>query len=266
MARGTKNYFRHHHSAFEDEKIQKAISLLGYEGYAYFFIILEMCAKQCENEFKNPITFHQQSIRNVLRKQSKSCNKVLTKLQESGLFVVTFRENLVEFSIPNLAKYMGQYESKYPLNHSNKRKEKERKEKEIKEKLSCAEVSIETQPQKVQVEQQEISTKETWDSYIKAYQKKYGTDPVRNKVVNSQMKQFVQRIGMKDSPSVVEFYVFHNDSFYSKNMHQVKHLLSDAEKLKTQWASGINITGTMANMIEKADYHKEQMKRLVGNG
>jgi hypothetical protein len=145
MASGKKNYFRHSTGAFEDEKIQRAISLLGYEGYAYFFILLEVLAKQCENEFKNPIRIHKQTLKNVWRKQSKSCDKVLTKLEESGLFVVTkwsesdykvdtFLKSLYEIDIPNLAKYMGKYESKLPPNSPNKRKEKENKIKENKEK------------------------------------------------------------------------------------------------------------------------------------
>lgn len=151
MASGKKNYFRHYTGAFEDEKIQRAISLLGYEGYAYYFILLEVLAKQCETEFKNPIRIHKQTLKNVWRKQSKSCDKVLTKLEESGLFVVTkwsesdykvdtFLKSLYEIDIPNLSKYMGKYETKNEPNAPNKRKEKENKlnkikEKEIKEKF-----------------------------------------------------------------------------------------------------------------------------------
>lgn len=141
MASGKKNYFRHSNSAFDDEKIQKCIQLLGYEGYAYYFILLEVLAKQCENSFKNPITIHQQTLRNLWRKKAESTKKVVRKLEESGLFVATFRESFVDFYIPNLAKYMGKYQTKFPPNSPNKRKEKEKKikEKEIKEKdLSLA--------------------------------------------------------------------------------------------------------------------------------
>jgi hypothetical protein len=132
MASGRKNYFRHSFNAFEDEKIQNAVDKLGYEGYAYYFILLEILAKQCENEFKNPIRIHQQTLRTVWRKQSKSCKKVVTKLQESGLFVATFNESFVEFDIPNLQKYLGKYTTKNDPNASNKKKRKEIKEKEIK--------------------------------------------------------------------------------------------------------------------------------------
>ena len=132
MANGKKNYFRHSFFAFEDEKIQMAIEKLGYEGYAYYFILLELLAKSCENEFKNPITIHKQSLKIVWRKQSKSINKVITKLQESGLFVATFKGNFIEFDIPKLKKYLGKYEIKNQSNSPNKKKRKEIKEKEIK--------------------------------------------------------------------------------------------------------------------------------------
>jgi hypothetical protein len=141
MSSGKKNYFRHYNSAFEDEKIQKCIQLLGYEGYAYFFILVELFAKQCENSFKNPITLHQQSVRIVLRKQQQSCKKVIEKLQESGLFVATFRESFIDFDIPNLEKYMGKYENKNHPNTPNKRKEKEIKVKESKEIISSKKIS-----------------------------------------------------------------------------------------------------------------------------
>ena len=112
MASGKKNYFRHSMNAFEDEKIQLAIDKLGYAGYAYFFILVEVLAKKCDEGLINPISIHQQTLRSVWRKHSKSCVKVVEKLQESGLFVATFNESFIEFDIPNLAKYLGKYETK----------------------------------------------------------------------------------------------------------------------------------------------------------
>lgn len=132
MASGKKNYFRHSFNAFEDEKIQNIIEKLGYEGYAYYFILIELLAKQCEHEVKNPIRIHQQSLRIVWRKHAKSCIKVVEKLVESGLFVATFNESYIEFDIPNLAKYLGKYTNKNIPNTPNKRKENEIKEKKIK--------------------------------------------------------------------------------------------------------------------------------------
>ena len=119
--------------AFEDEKIQNAIDKLGYEGYAYYFILLEILAKKCEDGYNGPIRIHQQTLRSVWRKQSKSCIKVVTKLQESGLFVATFSESFIEFDVPKLSKYLGKYTNKNTPNFIskvNKIKVKEKKEKE----------------------------------------------------------------------------------------------------------------------------------------
>lgn len=134
MASGKKNYFRHSTSAFEDPKIQKAIELLGYEGYAYYFILLELMAKQCENEVKETIMIHQQTLRIVWRKSQQSCHNVVTKLAESGLFVLTFNGSLYEFRIPNLSKYLGKYESKFQPNAPNEKKGNEKKTNESKNK------------------------------------------------------------------------------------------------------------------------------------
>ncbi len=107
MASGKKNYFRHSFFAHEDEKLQKVIDKIGFEGYGYYFALLELCGRQCTDEVKNPIILHLQSVRSVWRKQSKSCIKVIKKLEESWLFVATFRESLVELDIPNFSKYLG---------------------------------------------------------------------------------------------------------------------------------------------------------------
>jgi len=131
MAKGYKNYFRHSINAFDDEKIQNAISKLGFEGYAYYFIIIELLCKICDGEPTKIIKVHPQTLRTILRKQSKSLHKVLTKLQQSGLFVVTFTESFIEFEVPNLSKYIGKYskpESTVTPNKEKKRKEKKSKE------------------------------------------------------------------------------------------------------------------------------------------
>lgn len=129
MASGKKNYFRHSFFASEDQKIQSVIDSMGFEGYGYYFSLLELCGRQCSEEMKNPIVFHIQTVRKIWRKNSESTKKVLRKLEESGLFLVTFSEHSVSLDIPTFGKYLGRYESNAP----NKRKEKEIKVNESKE-------------------------------------------------------------------------------------------------------------------------------------
>jgi phage replication O-like protein O len=82
----------------------------------------------------------------------------------------------------------------------------------------------------------------TWDAYKTAYEKRYGIAPIRNARVSSQIKQFVGRIGYEESPHVAAFFVSHNDSFYARKAHSVGVMLADAEKLRTEWATGKQFT------------------------
>jgi hypothetical protein len=56
-------------------------------------------------------------------------------------------------------------------------------------------------PAKVDSEKElQEACKETWKFYTDAFFNRYGTEPVRNSKVNSQVKQFVKRIGYSESP------------------------------------------------------------------
>lgn len=84
----------------------------------------------------------------------------------------------------------------------------------------------------------QAACKATWHAYLVAFHSRYGADPVRNKTVSSQVKQFVNRIGYTESPLVAAWYVSHEEPFYVKNMHGIGLLLKDAEKLRTEWVTG----------------------------
>lgn len=97
----------------------------------------------------------------------------------------------------------------------------------------------------------QAACRETWKAYGHAFFDRYGTEPVRNKTINSQVKQFVERIGFKDSPAVLAFYVGHNQQFYVKNMHQIGYALKDAEKLRAEWATNRQITETQSRQADR---------------
>jgi hypothetical protein len=78
----------------------------------------------------------------------------------------------------------------------------------------------------------------TWEAYSEAYRSRYRVNPVRNQTVNSQVVNFCKRIG-EESPQVAAFYVSLDTPFYKTQMHSFGVLLKDAEKLRTQWATGM---------------------------
>jgi hypothetical protein len=107
MASGKKNYFRHSTSAFEDPKIQGLVNLYGLKGYAYYFILLELCARQCENEFKEEIVVHTRTALSQLRKTPSGLSELLSAMTRLGLLQYSMEENFLKIKVPKLAKYMG---------------------------------------------------------------------------------------------------------------------------------------------------------------
>jgi hypothetical protein len=103
--------------------------------------------------------------------------------------------------------------------------------------------------------------KKTWQSYAAAFFNRYGTEPVRNATVNSQVKSFVQRIGAEEAHQVAGWFVMHQENFYVRKGHTFGPLLADAEKLRTEWATGRRMN--VQNQT-KHDAHMDVMTQLFG--
>jgi hypothetical protein len=92
---------------------------------------------------------------------------------------------------------------------------------------------------------------ETWTAYATAYAVRYRVEPVRNATVNGQLANFVSRIGSVEAPPVAAFYVRSNNARYVSSGHSVGMMLMDAEKLRTEWATGRQATATQAMLADK---------------
>lgn len=98
----------------------------------------------------------------------------------------------------------------------------------------------------------QAACRETWGAYAQTYADRYGTAPVRNQKINSLVKQFVQRIGAEESHLVAAWFVQHPGSYYVGRMHDFGCLLTDAEKLRTEWATGRVMTAGKARQSDRA--------------
>lgn len=101
-----------------------------------------------------------------------------------------------------------------------------------------------------------------WESYRISYQNKYNVDPVRNSMVNAQIKQLVNRVGEENAIELVKFYLAHKDSFYSLKLHPIGLCLKDCEGLLTQMRSGVSVTKAGFKNQENQNWYKEQMERM----
>lgn len=127
---------------------------------------------------------------------------------------------------------------------------------------SAAEKSAPTKKVDSEKELQE-ACKETWKFYTDAFFNRYGTEPVRNAKVNGQIKQFVKRIGYSESPLVAASFVSNNTQYYVSRGHSVDCLLADAEKIRTEWATGNVMTNTRANQIDKSQANKSAVSEAM---
>lgn len=95
----------------------------------------------------------------------------------------------------------------------------------------------------------------TWEAYREGYLKRYGVAPIRNTTVNGKLAHFVRRLGAAEAPLVAEFYLQHNSARYQQAGHSVGLMLQDAEKLRTEWATGRQITQNQARHLESASHN-----------
>lgn len=80
------------------------------------------------------------------------------------------------------------------------------------------------------------------EAYQKAYYERYKVDIVMSAKFHSNIAQIVSRVGHEVAPPLLEFFVWHNDSFYIKGMHGIGLALRDCEALRTQYLKGQAIT------------------------
>lgn len=105
-------------------------------------------------------------------------------------------------------------------------------------------------------------TVETWAAYCGAYSERYGAEPTRNAKVNGVLAKFLDRVPASEAPAIAAFYVGHNGQFYVRKMHCVDLLLADAEKLRTEWATGRRMTASEAKNAEQGDALRQQADRV----
>jgi len=104
---------------------------------------------------------------------------------------------------------------------------------------------------------------EAWNAYAQAYRHRYQAEPVRNAMVNGQMAQLVGRIGAEEAPQVAAWYVGHRNQRYVGNGHSVGFLLMDCEKLRTEWATGRQVTQTQAIQADKTQTNFNVFDKLI---
>lgn len=79
----------------------------GVEGYAWYFMILELCAEKWDGRGAPKFTFHQRVLLQKLRVRKLKLHSYLTKVQLECGFSYTITQHLIQIELPKLSEYIG---------------------------------------------------------------------------------------------------------------------------------------------------------------
>lgn len=101
-----------------------------------------------------------------------------------------------------------------------------------------------------------------WEAYSSAYEKRYGTLPVRNAKTNTMCARFVELVGADSAPEVAAYYLTSRNAWYVQRGHNLESLVADAGKLHTEWATGNRITQTRAREDDRLQETGDMWARI----
>ena len=98
------DYFKHYSTASNSKTINLIVDEFGLEGYAYWFLLLELCAENFDGISAPNFNFHVRIVRQKLRISLAKLELFLTFCAGISEVSFNFRGNLLEIGHPNLLK------------------------------------------------------------------------------------------------------------------------------------------------------------------
>ncbi len=262
-------FFKHFVDAHDGYSMQSLMNKFGLAGYAAYFILIEMCAAKLDkgddesySEVHCKFRFSARIVRQKLRMSSTKVEQWLNYSSTLNLLEFTRVQDEFTFYVPKLLESLdrdakrARKERGPPAPKPRQEEEKELDEEKEKERELILYDGVEGPPPPAM----KIFNRSCWEAYRQSYTDRYNVEPVRNARLNSQIATFVKRVGGKDAPDIVRFYLKHMDSRYIKNTHTFGFCLMDAETLRTQWLKGQSITGLDIRRFEKEVERKAETK------
>lgn len=107
------------------------------------------------------------------------------------------------------------------------------------------------------------ASRAVWSAYSAAYQRRYGTTPIRPARVNAQVKKLIETVGREDAPALAGWFVGHPAQWYVTKGHDIGLLLADITKLHTEWATGRVVTTTAARQSDRRGAMSSALQNLL---
>ncbi len=97
-------WFKHYSDASKSRVINHLMDEFGPQGYAWFFLLLELCAEKWDGKSRPVFVFHTRVIRQKLRISLVKLELFLNICQVKGQLLFNFSKKEVQISIPKLAE------------------------------------------------------------------------------------------------------------------------------------------------------------------
>lgn len=99
-------WFKHYTVAHDDAELAEVCDELGLVGYAYFWILAELCAAKYEGDSASEFTLSRRGLASKFRCKPARVGYILRMYEESGLFSLTELNNNFIIEWPKLLKFV----------------------------------------------------------------------------------------------------------------------------------------------------------------
>jgi hypothetical protein len=98
------DYFKHYSTASDSKLINHLFDEYKHTGYAYWFLLLELCAENWDGKSKPSFKFHTRIVRQKLRISHTKLEHLATFLSSFSDVLVNISKKEIEIDIPKLAE------------------------------------------------------------------------------------------------------------------------------------------------------------------
>jgi biotin operon repressor len=102
-----------------------------------------------------------------------------------------------------------------------------------------------------------------WRAYAKAYRDRYGVLPAANPKTRGQVATLVRYVGKEVAPSLAEYFLSHNGSWFVQCRHEFGCLLKAYQQVLTDMQRGEQMTQTKARQTESTQSNYEAAKSAL---
>jgi hypothetical protein len=96
------DYFKHYSTSSDSKLINHLMDEFGHAGYAYWFLLLELCAENWDGQGSASFRFHTRIVRQKLRISQTKLELFLTFCQGKGNLLFNFHKSELEIDMPKL--------------------------------------------------------------------------------------------------------------------------------------------------------------------